>query len=266
MVEDAKRELARLLEIMERLRDPETGCPWDREQSFASVVPYTLEEAYEVAEAVANGDLGALRGELGDLLFQVVFHARMAEEAGAFDFADVTRGIADKMVRRHPHVFDGLRIDDTEELHRRWEAAKHAERAGGPDESVLDDVPGVLPALKRAAKLTRRAGGVGFDWPEEGGARAKVSEELAELDAERAHPQRDPARLEHELGDLLLAVVNMARHLKVDPEAALSAANRRFEVRFRYIEAACRRRGLSPRALTLAELDALWNEAKASGR
>ena len=250
-----------LLAIMARLRDPATGCPWDVAQSFASVAPYTLEEAYEVADAIERGDLEELCEELGDLLLQVVFHARIAEEQGAFDFAAVARGIAAKLVRRHPHVFAGERLADAAAQSRRWEELKDAEKAAsGRGGSVLDEVPLALPALSRAAKIGRRAARIGFDWPDSTGARAKVVEELAELDAAQASGDR--AARAHELGDLLLAATSLARHLDIDPEAALRAANVRFATRFRHVETRARASGASD----VPTLETYWQEAKAAER
>jgi MazG family protein len=254
-----------LLAIMARLRDPERGCPWDLAQDFQSVAPYTLEEAYEVVDAIERGDLGQLRDELGDLLFQVVFHARIAEEQGAFDFAAVAAGIADKLTRRHPHVFGGERLADAGEQSRRWEEIKDAEKAArgapsGAPPSVLDDVPLALPALTRASKAGRRAARIGFDWPDAEGARAKVAEELAELDQARATGDR--AAMEHELGDLLLAATSLARHLDIDPETALRAANARFADRFRHVEARARQSG----ARDVETLEGYWQEAKQNAR
>ncbi len=239
----------RLAQIMRRLRDPEHGCPWDRAQDFASIAPYTIEEAHEVAEAIARGDMAELRDELGDLLLQVVFHAQMAAEAGAFDLADVAATICAKMERRHPHVFGAARADTPGEVSAQWEAIKAVET---PRASVLDGIALGLPALMRADKLQRRAARTGFDWPDASGPRAKVAEELAELDAATS----DEARTE-ELGDLLFAVVNLARHLRIDAEAALRAANRKFEARFRAIEAHPGFAELSPEAQ-----DALWRSVK----
>lgn len=268
-------EMKNLLEVMAALRDPERGCPWDREQSFATIAPYTIEEAYEVADAIERGDLGELRAELGDLLLQVVFHARMAEEQGAFDFADVARGIAEKLVRRHPHVFVGEEAGDDAAQHARWEAIKAEERAaaGDSDASALAGVARALPALKRAQKLGRRAARVGFDWPDGGGARAKIDEELAELDAELAASGPDgrgegesgtPARVAEELGDLLFAVVNLARHAGVDAEAALEGASRRFERRFRAMERALAAQGRALAECEAETLDKAWEAAKRS--
>ena len=219
--------LPRLVAIMRRLRDPATGCEWDREQTFASIAPYTIEEAYEVADAIARDDSAALVDELGDLQLQVVFHAQMAEEAGLFSLANVLTGICDKLERRHPHIFGDA------EASPGWEAIKAAERQAKPDSSALAGVALALPALERAAKLQRRAARTGFDWPDVSGPRAKVAEELAELDS-----ATDPKSQTEELGDLLFAAVNLARHLNVDAEAALRAANRKFEARFRRIEQA----------------------------
>jgi ATP diphosphatase len=247
--ERAAHALRRLVAIMARLRDPERGCPWDREQDFASIAPYTIEEAYEVADAIARGDLAELKDELGDLLLQVVFHARMAEEAGAFDLADVTAAICAKMERRHPHIFGDMSAQTAAAVLANWEAIKAAEK---PRASVLDDVPLALPALTRAEKLQKRAARTGFDWPNAAGPRAKIAEELAELDA----AGDDDARAD-ELGDLLFAVVNLARHLRIDPEAALRKANAKFEARFRAIESAPGFATLDPDAK-----EALWQAAK----
>lgn len=240
---------------MARLRDPAVGCPWDREQDFASIAPYTIEEAYEVADAIERGSMTDLREELGDLLLQVVFHARMAEEAGLFAIDDVAAAIADKMERRHPHIFGDVRAETAGEVLANWEAIKAAEK---PRASAMDNVPAGFPALTRAEKLQKRAARTGFDWPDAGGPRAKVAEELAELDAATtAEAAAD------ELGDLLFAVVNVARHKGIDPEAALRAANAKFERRFRAMEAAA---GQDFAALPLAQKDALWNVAKAGER
>ena len=251
-----------LLAIMARLRDPEEGCPWDIEQSFETIAPYTIEEAYEVADAIERGDHRQLCDELGDLLLQVVFHSQMAREAGLFEFDDAVRAVSEKLRRRHPHVFGDQKIDTAKEQTRAWESHKARERsAAGSGESVLDDIPLGLPALMRAAKLGKRAAGVGFDWPDWRGAREKVSEELAELDQATA-PGQATERAAAEIGDLLFAVVNLARHLGVDPEAALRATNGRFSRRFRYVEERVRASGRSLQDMDLAALDALWNEAK----
>lgn len=257
-------EIERLLEIMARLRHPEEGCPWDRQQTFRSIAPYTVEEAYEVADAIERDDLAALEEELGDLLLQVIYHARMAEEAGRFRFADVARGIGDKLVARHPHVFGTAEILDVEHQNRDWEARKAEERAGREADGALDGVAAGLPALTRADKLQKRAARVGFDWPELKPVFAKVREELAELEHEvgSASPRE---RLEDELGDVLFAVANMARKLGVDPEQALRGTNRKFERRFRHVEARLKERGLKPEQVSLEEMDSYWDEAKRVG-
>jgi len=238
----------RLVEIMRRLRDPKTGCEWDSVQTFETIAPYTIEEAYEVADAIARDDMDALADELGDLQLQVVFHAQMAEDAGHFTLSDVIKRICDKMERRHPHIFGGAEHGG----HHLWEIIKAEERAKNPDQSALAGVALALPALERAAKLQRRAARTGFDWPDVSGPRAKIDEELAELEAETDHDRK----LE-ELGDLLFAVVNLARHLNIEPETALREANRKFEHRFRAIEQAP---GFSD--MSLEEMEALWVEAK----
>jgi len=265
---EAEQALAALIALMARLRDPQRGCPWDREQTFATIAPYTIEEAYEVADAIEHGDAGQLRDELGDLLFQVVFHARMAEERGWFDFAAVARAIHDKLVRRHPHVFAGVALAP-EDLVRVWEEQKAQERAAAPPPRgagrVLAGVPRALPALTRAAKLGRRAARVGFDWPEAAEVRAKVLEELHEVDAARVGAGAAPGArgaVAEELGDLLFAVVNWSRHLGVDAEEALRVANGKFERRFARMEALAAERALALEKLSAAEWDALWREAK----
>ncbi len=252
--------IVRLIEIMARLRDPQGGCPWDLEQDFASIAPYTIEEAYEVADAIARGDLQELRDELGDLLLQVVFHAQIARERGLFDFDAVAAAICDKLVRRHPHVFGGETIADAAAQSARWEELKRVERLGRAQAGALDGVPVALPALTRARKLGRRAAQVGFDWPDAAGPRAKVDEELAELDAARL--EGDPARVEDELGDVLFAVANLARHLQIDPERALQRTSRRFASRFAHVERAVRARGGEIAGTPAAELDRLWEQAK----
>ncbi len=245
---------------MQKLRDPERGCPWDRAQDFASIAPHTIEEAYEVAEAIALGDLDALRRELGDLLFQVVFHARMAEEQGAFDFGQVAQAIADKLEKRHPHVFGGDAIATAADQSIAWEEQKARERAGAGQAGALDGIPLALPALTRAAKLGKRAARVGFDWPNVEGVLEKVLEERGELLEAVAGGDRE--RIHHEFGDLLFALVNLARHMDLDPEAALRGANRRFERRFRHVEAAAGAQDADLSRLSLEELEALWQEAK----
>ncbi|HYI42156.1 MAG TPA: nucleoside triphosphate pyrophosphohydrolase [Sphingomicrobium sp.] len=239
--------LQRLIAIMRRLRDPERGCLWDLQQNFATIAPYTIEEAYEVADAINRGDMDALVDELGDLQLQVVFHAQMAEESGLFTLDDVMQRISDKLERRHPHIFGDAAESPG------WDAIKAAERSGKPDDSALAGVAQALPALDRAAKLQRRAARTGFDWPDASGPRAKIVEELAELDAETGEKRR-----QEELGDLLFAVVNLARHLNIDPEEALRRANTKFESRFRAIE-------MTPgfEAMGLEQKEALWAAAKA---
>lgn len=252
----------RLLELMARLRDPQRGCAWDLRQDFASIAPYTLEEAYEVADAIARRDFDDLRLELGDLLLQVAFHAQMAQEAGLFDFEDVAAGICDKLLRRHPHVFGDAVFETDADRSAAWEAAKAAER-GAKDSGVLAGVAQALPALKRAQKLQQRAARVGFDWPDLTPVLDKLEEELAEVrDALR---QDDRDAVADELGDLLFVMANLARHLKVDAEDALRRGNAKFERRFAYIEQALRAAGRPPEDCTLAELDALWDAAKAAG-
>jgi ATP diphosphatase len=249
---------------MARLRHPQEGCPWDLRQDFASVAPYTLEEAYEVADAIARQDFHDLRLELGDLLLQVVFHAQMAQEAGLFDFEDVAAGICDKLLRRHPHVFAGAVFDTDALRSAAWEAAKAAERADRtPQGGVLAGVALALPALKRAQKLQQRADQVGFDWPDLAPVLDKLDEELAEVRGALA--QGDREAVADELGDLLFVMANLARHLKVDAEDALRRGNAKFERRFAYIEATLRDAGQKPQDCTLAQLDALWDAAKAQG-
>jgi ATP diphosphatase len=302
---EAERAVTALIDLMARLRDPERGCPWDQKQTFATIAPYTIEEAYEVADAIEKGEPEKIRDELGDLLFQVVFHARMAEERGWFDFARVASSIHDKLVRRHPHVFAGKVVDNESELSRSWEEQKARERG---NVGVLADVPRGLPALVRAAKLGKRAGRVGFDWPDARGVREKVLEELREVDealevgsamggghaaasgasggvgpagsagvaggdraagvggagsggADAAGGAASPAVVE-EMGDLLFAVANWSRHLKVDAEDALRAANSKFERRFRAMETLARERGLALEELSAETWEHLWQEAK----
>jgi nucleoside triphosphate diphosphatase len=253
------RPIDRLLAIMARLRDPKGGCPWDREQDFRTIAPYTIEEAYEVADAIERNDLAALKDELGDLLLQVVFHARMAEEDGHFAFDDVAAAISDKMVRRHPHVFGDVEIASVAAQNEAWEAHKAAERqATGGDDSVLDGVALALPALLRAAKISRRAARIGFDWPDARAVLPKIAEEIAELEAE-IDRNAAPAALEEEMGDLLFAAANLARKLEVEPETALRRATAKFERRFRRVEALAAERGVGR---DLDTLEALWNEVK----
>lgn len=260
LVADDAAGIERLIEIMARLRAPD-GCPWDRVQDFRSIAPYTIEEACEVAEAIEQGDRAALRDELGDLLLQVVYHARMAEEEGSFAFADVVRAISAKMVGRHPHVFgDGAPLTRPGDVD--WEGLKAAERAqkGERRDSVLDGVPMTLSGLTRALKLTRRAATVGFDWTDPKDVLAKLAEETAELVDEM--DADDTGRIEEEYGDLMFVMVNLARHLRVDPESALRRANAKFERRFRGIEAALKAEGRTPSEATLDEMEALWTRIK----
>jgi nucleoside triphosphate diphosphatase len=266
---ESSRDISRLIEIMAALRTPGTGCPWDLEQNFETIAPYTLEEAYEVADAIARGDLADLREELGDLLLQVAFHARMAQEQGAFDFGDVVQAITEKLLRRHPHVFGearGLSPDDVKLL---WDRIKSEEKAGKETDKQAEEpagalagVPVGLPALTRALKLQQKAGKVGFDWNDPMAVLAKIREEADEIEAAIRAGERKEAGAE--TGDLLFAVVNLARHLDADPEAVLRATNHKFERRFGSIERALEARGKTPGESTLAEMDALWDEAKAA--
>ncbi|MCK0151013.1 nucleoside triphosphate pyrophosphohydrolase [Marivita sp. S6314] len=260
LIHDPKGGMPRLLEIMRRLRDPETGCPWDIEQDFASIAPYTIEEAYEVADAIERAAWDELKGELGDLLLQSVYHTQMAEEAGMFSFDDVANAISDKMVARHPHVFgDESRDKSAEQQVQEWEKIKAAERAGKQETGVLDGVAKGLPALTRAIKLQNRAARVGFDWPS--------TDQVLDKIVEEAHEVRDadtPEDRFEEFGDLLFVVTNLARHMDIDPEAALRAANAKFTRRFERIEAALAKDGRTPKDSTLDEMDALWDAAKAA--
>ena len=261
--------MQRLLAVMRQLRNPDGGCPWDLEQNFATIAPYTIEEAYEVADAIERGDMAALRDELGDLLLQVVFHAQMAREAGSFDFEAVAAAIAEKMIRRHPHVFGDVSIKTADAQTAAWEDHKESERrakasAEGRAASVLDGVAAGLPALMRALKLQRRAARVGFDWPTAADVFLKIDEEIAEIKAELSGPSSE-GRLLDEVGDLLFAVVNLARHLEVDPEAALRHANGKFERRFRQVEDQLAAASRKPADASLDELEALWQRAKTLG-
>lgn len=253
-------DLETLLDIMRRLRDRDHGCPWDLEQDFASIAPYTIEEAYEVADAIQQGDLSSLKDELGDLLFQVVFHAQIAAEQNSFDFADVVAAISDKMIRRHPHVFGDGDIGSADAQTLAWEEMKAKERAAKGHTSLLDDVPIGLPGLPRATKLQKRAAKVGFDWPDATHVLEKITEECAEL-SEAAQAQ-DQEHTEEEFGDLLFAMANLARHLRVDPERALRVANDKFTKRFQYIEAHYQDTADDIKDASLDEMDALWVEAK----
>jgi ATP diphosphatase len=256
----AEAELRRLLDIMAALRDPQRGCPWDKEQTFSTIAPYTIEEAYEVADAIAGADFDGLRDELGDLLFQVVYHAQMAAEARSFDFAEVARTIADKMIRRHPHVFAAAAMRTAAEQSLAWEAHKGSERAARAETGALAGVPANLPALARAAKLTARAARVGFDWPDASAVLAKLDEEVAELRAEL--PQARPERLADEVGDLLFVLANLARKLDLDPEACLHQANCKFTRRFNDMELLLASAGKTPAETPLDELEAAWQMIK----
>lgn len=269
------RDISRLIEIMAALRDPVTGCPWDIEQTFASIAPYTVEEAHEVAEAIARGDMLDLRDELGDLLLQAVYHARLAEEAGAFAFPDVVEAITTKLIRRHPHVFGdadaraaGTAKGIWEKIKAEEKAARLAERGAGaePSPGVLSAVGRGQPPLARALKLQEKASTVGFDWNDPRAVLAKIREEIAEIEAELDADATRPERVADEIGDLLFAVVNLARHLRTDPEQALRGANVKFEKRFAAIEAALAKIGRSPSEATLDEMEALWQEAKQAER
>jgi ATP diphosphatase len=275
------KDISRLIEIMAALRTPVTGCPWDLEQNFRSIAPYTIEEAYEVADAIERGDLAELKDELGDLLLQVVYHARMGEEVQAFAFGDVVEAITGKMIRRHPHVFGDEDARDVGAVKGFWERIKAEEKvekteASGARASLLDDVPVGLPGLTRAVKLQNKAAKVGFDWPSLAPVFAKLKEEIAELEeialpADPRGPGADASadtrmKIEEELGDLLFVVANVARHLKLDPETALRGANQKFFRRFRHIEERLASQGSSPAQSNLAEMDALWDEAKAKER
>jgi ATP diphosphatase len=261
-----KEPLARLLAVMAWLRDRQHGCPWDIDQTFRTIAPYTIEEAYEVADAIDRDDMPALKEELGDLLLQVVYHAQMASEAKAFGFADVAAAIADKMVNRHPHVFGDLKVADADAQTISWEARKAAERAkkGETPAGTLDGVARALPALLRAEKLQKRAARVGFDWKTIDPVIDKIHEELQELRSELEAGKVDAARLQDELGDVLFATANLARHCKVDPEAALRSTNDKFERRFRYIERKLAEQGRTPSQASLEEMEQLWQAAKTS--
>ena len=261
---DAASATLHLIEVMARLRHPETGCAWDQAQDFPTIAPYTIEEAYEVEDAIARGTPATLLDELGDLLFQVVYHARMAEERGWFTFADVAEAIADKMIRRHPHVFGPEETRTAEQQVAAWEVQKEAERAARAETGTLAGIPVGLPALTRAAKLTRRAGRVGFDWPDAAAVLDKLEEEAGELRAElRAGPEAtDSAALRDEVGDLLFVLANLARKLDLDPEDCLRGANRKFERRFAFIEKQLVSKGKLPADSTLEEMETLWIEAK----
>jgi MazG family protein len=249
-----------LLEVMARLRSADGGCPWDLEQNFRTIAPYTIEEAYEVADAIERGDMAALKEELGDLLFQAVFHAQMAKEEGLFTFGDVAEAIADKMRRRHPHVFGEMEMRSAEEQTAAWETQKAEERAAKGENSLLADVPAGLPGLTRAVKLQRRAGRVGFDWPDARSVLDKIAEETEELN--EAMRAGDKDHIEEEFGDLLFVLANLSRHLDIDPESALRRANEKFIRRFKHIEKTFAERGESLADASLDDMEAVWNEAK----
>lgn len=254
----------RLLGIMQALRDPENGCPWDRKQTFQTIVPHTLEEAYEVADAIESGDMAELEGELGDLLFQVVFYAQLGREEQLFDFESIAKAMSDKLVRRHPHVFSDKKLETDAEIKRNWEQLKQQERQAKDksNTSLMDDLPKSFPALSLAQKIQKRVGRHGFDWPELGGVIAKLEEEVAEL--KEAIASNDQLHIEEELGDLLFSCVNLSRHLKVDPEAALRHSCRKFERRFRELEKVIAKEGLTVDSADLEQLEAAWQQAKRS--
>ncbi|NVJ50030.1 MAG: nucleoside triphosphate pyrophosphohydrolase [Gammaproteobacteria bacterium] len=259
-------ELQPLLDIMARLRDPENGCPWDIKQTYQSIVPFTIEEAYEVADAIERSDYDDLKGELGDLLFQVVFYAQIAQEEQRFEFQDIVDGICHKLTQRHPHVFSDQQFDNEGELHRAWELQKHKERQHkNQNASLMDDIPNSLPGIKRAQKLQKRAAKQGFDWPSVDGVWDKVDEEIAELKqalaADENSPEKNAAVME-EFGDLMFALVNLSRHLNLDAEQALRLANRKFEARFRSVEQAVKESGKTVADTSLEKLELFWQQAK----
>ncbi len=252
--------MQRLLQIMSELRDPDGGCPWDLKQSFESILPHTLEEAYEVADAIESGDRQQLRDELGDLLFQVVFYSQLGKEEGSFEFADITNAMADKLLRRHPHVFGDLHAKDGDQALANWEAIKQTERTAKQQHSVLDDIPKALPGLQRAAKMQKRAANVGFDWPAVAPVFAKLDEEVAEIHEAYAAGDRD--HVLEEIGDLMFMCVNLSRHLKADSEQVMRAANDKFERRFRLMEGELAAQGLDMAEQNIDELEAAWQRAK----
>ncbi|WP_269434580.1 nucleoside triphosphate pyrophosphohydrolase [Aliidiomarina indica] len=259
-------QMQRLLNIMQDLRDPKHGCPWDREQTMDTLIPYTIEEAYEVADAITKGDMRGIRDELGDLLFQVVFYAQLGNEQGKFDFDDVAAGISDKLVRRHPHVFGDLDAADSAEVLRNWEQIKRQERQGNDVEeaSVLAGIPSNLPALMQASKIQKRCATVGFDWAEPAPVLAKINEEVEEVRVELARNEPNQAAIEEEIGDLLFAVVNLARHCHVNPETALRKANEKFTNRFKKLEKLAEKKGISVEKASLDSLEDLWGKVKST--
>ena len=256
----ANNKVEELLKIMVQLRDKETGCPWDLAQNFASIAPYTIEEAYEVVDAIEQKNMQALKDELGDLLFQVIFHSQLAQEQQAFEFADVVQSICDKLTRRHPHVFDKSFVAKGD-LSKQWEAHKRAEKKDEGDVGILDGIGGNQPAMSQAYKLQKKASSVGFDWPEIGGVIDKLDEEIEELKAE-VEVKNNSQRIEEELGDVLFSCINLARHLNINPEGSLRLANKRFSSRFSYIEETLRLSGENIENCSLMRLDALWDDAK----
>ena len=256
--------IERLLGIMKTLRDPQHGCPWDREQTFTSIAPYTLEETYEVLDAIQREDFDDLRGELGDLLFQVVFYAQMADEQQRFNFDDICNAISDKLERRHPHIFADVKADTTQQVLQNWEAIKHSERVEKSQHSVLDDIPKALPALMRAYKIQKRCHTVGFDWNSLGPVLDKVHEEIDEVMHEAQQAVIDSEKLEEEIGDLLFATVNLSRHLGSKAEVALQKANDKFERRFRQVETLISEQGMAMNDATLEQMEAAWQQVKVS--
>ncbi|MBD8162531.1 nucleoside triphosphate pyrophosphohydrolase [Erwinia persicina] len=262
-MDEIMTSLDRLLGIMKTLRDPESGCPWDRQQTFASIAPYTLEETYEVIDAINRADFDDLRGELGDLLFQVVFYAQMAQEEGRFNFDDICSAISDKLERRHPHIFADAQVSGSAEVLVNWEQIKSDERAGKAQHSALDDIPQALPALMRAHKIQKRCSNVGFDWTTLGPVLDKVHEEIDEVMHEAQQAVIDQDKLEEEIGDLLFATVNLSRHLGSKAETALQKANNKFERRFRRVEQIIAAQGMTMQQATLEEMEAAWQVVKA---
>lgn len=261
-VNNAETQLRALIEVMAKLRDPIDGCAWDLQQDHASIAPYTIEEAYEVQDAIEKNDMQGLREELGDLLLQVVFQARIGEESGHFDFADIAQSITDKMIRRHPHIFGDHKYRTAEEQRQAWEDIKAEERQSKNETRLLDDVATTLPAMMRAFKLQKRAARVGFDWPDSQQVLDKVKEELAEVEAELIPQEINQARLKDEIGDVLFSVINLARKLDIDPEQALKSTNKKFTIRFNYVEEVIVSNGYNIKDTSLDEMEDLWQKAK----